>query len=324
MTARRPTALDDLPALALLLDVVDAGSFSRAAKKHGLTTSAVSKRIAQLEARLGMAVLVRTTRRISPTDAGRRLLARAERVLGELGDAEEELHELSRAPRGTLRVATSVGLGQSLVGRLAAEFVARHPEVTIAVSADEELVDLVAGQFDMAVRCGSIERSSLVVRKLTASKRILCASPAYLAEHGEPARLADLERHRCLRHELDAGGGVWKLWADGGEKAVTVRPVGGFYSDNPFVLREAVVAGAGIAFLPDFIVADDLRSGRVSRVLGEFSADRGWIYLAFPSARISKLARAFGDFVASNYQRPVAMPPSTGRTTPVTKGAPAR
>lgn len=317
--ASRPTALDDLPALGLLLDVVEAGSFSRAAQKRGLTTSAVSKRVSQLEARLGLALLIRNTRHLSATDAGQRVLARAARVLGDLADTERELSELAVAPRGILRVATSVGLGQSHVGRIVSEFVDRHPDVTVELAIDERIVDLVSGRFDLAVRCGTLRDSNLLLRKIVPTQRVLCASPEYLAKHGTPARPEDLGAHRCLRHVLEDGGRVWRFDAvepNGGAKAkgprdvAEVRIAGRFHADNPLVLRDAAVGGAGIAFLPSFVVADDLRAGRLDRVLPSLAAERGWVYLAFPSARPSKLARAFGDLVARRVSAALVAGPS--------------
>lgn len=298
--SRPPAALDDVPALALLVDVVELGSFSRAAKKRGLTTSAVSKRVAQLESRVGLSLLTRTTRGLSTTDAGRRLVARAVTVLDQLVDAETELAELSRAPRGVLRVATSVGLGQSLVGRLASEFVTTHPDASVELSVDESLVDLVAGRFDLAVRCGTMRDSTLKVKKLVPSRRVLCAAPSYLERRGTPSRARDLEKHECLRHVIEDGGKTWTLSpTNGGSGKLQSVPVGGsFHADNPFVLRDAAVAGAGIAFLPSFVVADDVRAGRLRVVLPELGAETGWVYLAFPGPKPSKLSRAFADFAS--------------------------
>lgn len=298
--SRPPAALDDVPALALLVDVVELGSFSRAAKKRGLTTSAVSKRIAQLEARVGIALLTRTTRGLSATDAGRRLVARATTVLSELVDAETELAELSRAPRGVLRIATSVGLAQSHVGRVASEFVTKHPDTSVELSVDEQIVDLVAGRFDVAVRCGVLRDSTLKAKKLVPSTRVLCASPSYLARRGAPTRAGDLAQHDCLRHVLEDGGRTWTLGnANGGRALLHVAVRGAFHADNPFVLRDAAVAGAGIAFLPSFVVAEDVRASRLRIVLPDLAAETGWVYLAFPGPKPSKVTRAFSDFASA-------------------------
>ncbi|MBS2017286.1 MAG: LysR family transcriptional regulator [Deltaproteobacteria bacterium] len=293
-----PPALDDLPALALLVDVVSLGSFSKAARRRGLTTSAVSKRVAQLEGRLGISLLTRTTRGLSPTDAGRRLVARSNHVLGELADAELELAELARAPRGVLRIATSIGLGQSHVGRVASEFVTKHPDASVELAIDERIVDLVAGRFDVAVRCGALRDSTLKVKKLVPSKRVLCAAPSYLARRGVPRRPSELAQHACLRHVIEDSGRTWTLGGADGER--TVRVGGGFHADNPFVLRDAARAGAGIAFLPSFVVADDVREGTLEVVMPDVAAETGWVYLAFASPRPSRLARAFADFAATS------------------------
>jgi DNA-binding transcriptional LysR family regulator len=293
--AHLPPALADVPALEIFIEVVQSGSFSRAARKRGLTTSAVSKRIAQLEARLGVQLLLRTTRRLSATDAGRRLAARAEVVIEQLADAERELSELSKMPRGVLRVATSVGLGQSHVGRLATEFISDHPQASVELSVDEQLIDLVKGRFDVAVRCGTAADSLMVMKKVVPARRILCAAPSYLAKNGTPQEADELAAHACLRYVLEDGGRTWRL---GGSFPREVRVTGGFHADNPFVLRDAAVAGAGIAFLPSFVVAQDLEAGRLAVVLESLAAETGWIYLAFPSQKPSKLARAFADFAA--------------------------
>jgi len=293
-----PSALDDVPSLALFLDVVEAGSFARAARTRGLTTSAVSKRIAHLEDRVGLRLLHRTTRRLAPTDAGRTLALRAERVLGALHDAEHDLAELAQAPRGVLRVATSVGLARSHVGRVVSDFVAAHGEVSIELEIDEAIVDLVAGHFDVAVRCGAMPDSSLTTRRIARARRVLCASPKYLTEKGTPARASDLAEHVCLRHALGDGGTTWRLGPKSAPEEVRVR--GGFHANDPFVVRDAAVAGLGVAFLPSFVVADDVRAGRLNVLLPQLATDTGAVYVVLPpNARPSPLTRAFVDHVAS-------------------------
>ncbi|NUP12522.1 MAG: LysR family transcriptional regulator [Polyangiaceae bacterium] len=292
MTSRSLLSFDAVPTLALFLDVVEAGSFSAAARRRGLTTSAVSKRIAQLEDRLGAPLLHRTTRRLALSDAGLRLRLHAERALRELEEAEGEIGELSRAPRGLLRVATSVSFGQMHMGTLASEFVARHRDVTIELSLEERFVDLVAERFDLGIRCGTPGDSSLKIRRLAPSRRVLCASPAYLRERGEPSSPADLELHNCLRHALEDAGRTWVF--DARPKPVQVRVRGTLRADNALVLRDAAIKGIGIALLPNFLVADDVRAGRLHIILDGLAAKAGHIYAVQPPSRQpSRLARAF-------------------------------
>ena len=331
MTTRSLLALDDVPALALFVDVVATGSLSGAARHCGLTTSAVSKRIAQLEHRLGVRLLNRTTRRIAPTDAGLRLERHAARMLRELQDTEVELMDLGRLPRGVLRVATSVSFGQMHIGVLASEFVAKHPDVTIELSLDEAFVDLVARRFDVAIRCGQMPDSSLTMRRLAPKRRLVCGSPDYLARRGVPLRPEDLTQHDCLCHGLDDAGRSW-TFGDPAEP-VRVRVAGSLHSDNPLVLRDAAVHGVGLVWLPNFVVAADVRAGRLRVVLEEFTIDHGSVYAAYPPGpQPPRLVRAFVAHLAERlpalldpgYQRPAVDPPSTASTTPVTKRASAR
>ncbi len=296
--SRSFVTLDAMPSLSVFLAVVETGSFVGAARQVGLTTSSVSKRIAHLERRLGVQLLHRTTRRLALTDAGLRLRGHAERILRGLEDAELELLELAQSPRGVLRVATSVSFGQLHLGTLASEFAAQHRDVRIEMSLDDAFVDLVAGGFDLAIRCGRMPDSSFVVRKLAPTRRLVCAAPSYVARCGAPSHPRDLVEHDCLRHGLDEDATVWTFRERG--QPLRIRVCGPVHANNLLVLRDAAANGAGIAMLPSFVVADHVRDGRLRVLLEYFTVDKGFVYALHPPGRQpSRVVRAFVTHLAN-------------------------
>lgn len=295
--SRSLVTLDAMPSLSVFLAVVENGSFARAARQAGLTTSSVSKRIADLERRLGVQLLHRTTRRLALTDAGTRLRGHAERILRGLEVAESELLDLAKSPRGLLRIATSVSFGQLYLGALASEFAKQHPDVRIEMSLDDAFVDLVAGGFDLAIRCGRMPDSSFVVRKLAPSRRLVCAAPAYLARRGVPKHPRELTAHDCLRHLRDEDATTWTFQERG--EPLRIRVSGPVDANNLLVLREAAASGAGIALLPSFVVADHVRDGRLRVLLEDFTVDKGFVYALHPPGRQpSRVVNAFVSHLA--------------------------
>lgn len=280
--------------------VVDAHSFSGAARLLGLTRSAVSRQIAALEDGLGVRLLNRTTRQLSTTEAGAVYYEHCVRILAEAAAAERAVMDLDEAPRGLLRINAPMSFGQGHLGAAVAEFMSRHPALRVELILDDRVVDLVADGFDVAVRIAELPPSTLVARKLAVNRRVLCASPAYLAAAGTPARPQDLTRHRCLAYTYLATGNDWRFRGEDGP--LTVRIDGAFAANNGDVLRQVALAGGGIMLSPTFIVGDDLRAGRLVPILADYvDADTG-IYAVYPQTRhLSPKVRALIDFLAARF-----------------------
>ena len=293
--------LDDLDAMAAFARIVEAGSFSAAARELGRSKSAVSKQIARLEDRLGVRLLNRTTRRLSLTEAGRSFHEGCRRMLAEAEAAERAMTYLSGAPRGTLRVNAPMSFGVLHVAPALAGFMRRYPEISVELVLDDREVDLVGEGFDVGVRIRALPDSSLVARRLAPFRRFVCAAPSYLAAHGAPEAPEDLPRHACLLYSYQAERSVWRLRGPSGERRIGVS--GRLTANNGGALRSAALAGLGLAFLPSFIVGDDLREGRLDRVLPDWStADDIAVHAIYPVGRnLSPKVRVFVDHLAERF-----------------------
>ena len=269
--------------------VVDAGSLTRAAKALGSTRSAISKSLARLEDHLGTRLLHRTTRHLNVTTAGHACYARCVRIVAEVTAAEHEARELGTTVHGTLRASCSLSLGWLLAPQIPA-FVARHPKLSLEVGLSESMIDLVREGVDVGIRLGRMPDSSLVARKLAPYRRVICASPTYLAKRSAPRTPPDLARHDCV---LRIGHDHWQF-RDG----VSVRVHGSYRADTPELLRQGALAGLGIAMLPSFLVTTDLAKGRLVAMLDDQIGDRAAIYAVYPPHRqLAPNLRAFLDFL---------------------------
>jgi DNA-binding transcriptional LysR family regulator len=296
--ARDLSSLDDLGALWLFVRVVEARSFTRAARLAGTTTSAVSKRMASLEARLGLRLLQRTTRAAAPTEAGLVLYQRSLGLLAEASATEDAVLAFRGKLVGTLRVSAAVTFGQTHIFPLVARFLELHPAVRVSLSLSDRSVDLVAEGIDVAVRAGRVVDSSLMSRKLAPDRRVVCATPQYLERFGTPRVPGDLRDHACLRHPLMLRSGGWPFVMPMGE--ITVAVNGRLDLDNVGSLREAALASMGLALIPAYAVGTDLREGRLRTVLDEFIPEAQpfralWVAgrqpLAYVQAFVEYLAR---------------------------------
>ena len=257
-----------LQAMAIFAHVVDDGGFTGAAARLGLSKSAVSKAVAGLEEHLGVRLLLRTTRKVRLTEAGERLHESCRRILAEAERAEIEVGSVHGRPRGTLRVNAPVVLGRRFVLPVALEFMALYPEVEVDLALQDDYVDLVATKTDVAVRVGRLVDSSLMARALAPATAHLVASPDYFARHGRPATPEALGTHRFLLYTLLAR--PEQLVLERAEERVVVRMRGPMRANNGEAIRDAALAGHGVAVLPDFIVADALASGRLETALDDW------------------------------------------------------
>ena len=293
--------MDKFQAVEVFAKVVEQGSFARAADRLEMSTSAVSRHVADLEAHLGARLLNRTTRRLSLTEAGSAFFERAVQLLADLEEAEERVAAAAVAPRGTLKLTTSISFGVRYLAPAIAAFATDQPQVRFDVELSDRLVDIVDEGFDLAVRIGTVGSQSLIGRQVGTSNAVCCASPSYLAARGTPRTPADLVRHACMSYEYTPTRDLWRF-TDGEGRPHDVRIAGPVHANNGQVLCALAVAGLGITLEPDFIVAPDIRAGRLVRLLGEFTAPAAGIHAVYPSRRhLSAKVRAFVDFLVAHF-----------------------
>jgi DNA-binding transcriptional LysR family regulator len=302
----------DVQMLVIFARVIQDRSFSRAAAELGTSTSAVSKRIARLEQLAGARLLARTTRHVAPTEAGLVLYERCLRILREVEEAELIVAGLTKAPRGLLRLSAPVYFGEVYVAPLIAELLQRELELRVELSLSDRFVDLVAEGFDLAVRIGALSGASLSARKLAVTPVVVCASPRYIARRGRPVAPKDLINHDCLRYSLDAVRHSWRFRGKKRE-AIVVPVTGPLEANHGGSLRQAAIAGLGLACLPSFYVAEALERGTLVTVLDEYCADELGVFAVYPEGKlVPPKTRVCIDYLAK------ALPASlvTGRDCP--------
>jgi DNA-binding transcriptional LysR family regulator len=276
--------MDRLGAMRTYRAVVEAGGFSAAARRLGLSKAAVSKQVAELEAHFGTALLQRTTRRLNTTDAGRRYFENCVRLLDELNEVEAEVRNAQAEPSGRLRISAPVNFGNAVLSPVICEVMQRHPKLEVQVELNDRFVDLIEEGFDVALRIRTnLPDSSLIARKLCRITRSVCAAPSYLKRVGTPKTPEELKEHTCLIYSLSTSPFEWKFGA--GNRTATVRVNGGVQSNNGQFLMSFLHAGLGIALLPDFTVGEDIRSGRLRRLLESYPVDPHDLYVVYPANR---------------------------------------
>jgi LysR family transcriptional regulator, transcriptional activator for dmlA len=281
--------------MAVFVAVVEGGSLAAAARSTGLTPSAVSKLVARLERGFGARLLRRTTRRMTITDAGQVFYERARGVLEELRSVEQEMASRDAAPRGRLRVSASLLLGQVQVLPLLLAFLKKAPALSLDLELTDRVVDMVGERIDVAVRVTSEPPAAFVARRVGTVQRLLCASPGYLRSAGTPRTPADLSEHSCLQLAGDVAE-AWSFRADRGGAPIGVRITPRLRFSNSAAVHEAAKAGLGIADLPSYLIEEDLRARRLSRVLTELLTPARDVYVVYAAGpllptRVREVAR---------------------------------
>ncbi|MDB5931172.1 MAG: transcriptional regulator, LysR family [Polaromonas sp.] len=280
------------------------GSFSAAARELDVTTPAISKRLAQMEARLGVLLLNRTTRRASLTPEGETYLAHARRILADIEDMEQLVSSAASAPKGLLRVNATLGFGRSHVAPLISGFVRRYPEVQVQLQLSVNPPALTDDAFDVCIRFGEPPDARVMARRIAPNRRLLCASPGYLAQHGTPAAPHDLTRHNCIGiRQGDEAYGIWRLSA--GKRTETVKVRGNLSTSDGEIAVSWALDGHGILMRAEWDIAKYLRSGRLVQVLENYRTPPADIHAVYPPRhQLSGRVRAFVDFLVAHFEKP--------------------
>jgi DNA-binding transcriptional LysR family regulator len=289
--------------MTVLVQVVDAGSFSAAARRLGVAKSVVSRRIAMLESRLEGSLFHRTTRQLSLTEMGHAYCARARRILDDVAEAEDAARSLQGELIGRLRLAAPMSFAHQHLSPAIAAFLTEHPRLEIELDLNDRHVDLVEEGFDLAVRIGVLQDSSMIARLLAPCHRVVCASPAYLASHGEPRTLEELEAldHRCLVYSNRPVSEQWRFRSEDGWRSVRVTAQR-LISNNGGALRDGAIAGLGLAVLPTFMASDAIVRGDLIAVLSGHPLSEPSIYAVWPPGRqLSTKARALVEALSSRF-----------------------
>ena len=289
--------------IATFVEVVARGSLSAAARAEGIAPAMIGRRLDALEARLGVKLLQRTTRKLVLTDEGTAFLEDCQRILSELEDAESAVAARSAKASGHLLVSAPAGFGRQHVAPLLPSFVAEHREVSVNLNLNDRLVDVVGEGIDVAIRIATLSDSSLVGVKLADNERVLVATPAYLKRHGTPRTLDDLSRHNCLAISSEGSQRGWTFRDNG--KTVTLKVPGNMVCNDGAVLHDWALAGKGIAWRSMWEVHAEIEAGKLKTVLDQYSAPGSDIYAVFAQRRHLPLRiRAFVDFLRHTYAQP--------------------
>ncbi|MEC4562668.1 LysR family transcriptional regulator [Pseudomonas inefficax] len=278
--------------MRIFAQVMEAGSFTAAADRLGMSKQSVSRRLMQLEERLGVRLLNRSTRRLDATPLGQHYYQSALRLLGEVQQVEHDISGQAQALRGTLRLSAPLSFAMAHLGCLLTEFLQLHPQVDVEVDLSDRAVDLIGEGYDLALRIGALEDSSLIARRIASVERVYCASPVYLETRGVPARPEQLAGHDCLPYGHSRQ--VQWQFSQGG-KARAIQVVGRMRANNGELLRDAAIAGMGVTYLPTFIVGQALADGRLVTVLDEWRPPALQLSAVYPQHR--QVARPVQGFV---------------------------
>ena len=292
--------MHDLERMAIFARVVEARSFSEAARRLGISKGAVSKAIAQLEHSVGARLLNRTTRSMSPTEAGSAFYEHCARIVEEQDQARAAVGRLHDDPRGLLRVSASVAFGTLHIAPALPQFLARYPEVRIDMAIGDRFVDLAEEGFDVAIRITREPAPNLVARRFAPVNRKIVATPGYFKRHGVPRKPADLSKHNCLTYTHFNPRDVWRLRGPGGDISVPIS--GNLRLNDDEALTAAVVGGLGVALLPTFLIGRALHVGKLRAVLSNYVPSERHIFAVYlPSRHVPAKLRAFIDFLVKRF-----------------------
>ncbi|WP_434569031.1 LysR family transcriptional regulator [Pseudomonas sp. Z3-8] len=286
--------------MRIFAQVMESGSFTAAADKLGLSKQFVSRKLMELEQRLGVRLLNRSTRRLDVTPLGQRYHEAALRLLSEVEQVEQGISGQTSEPRGTIRLSAPLSFAVAHLGSLLPLFLQRYPDVTVEVDLSDRSVDLLGEGYDLALRIGVLEDSTLIARRIASIERVYCASAAYLAQRGTPTRPEDLRTHDCLPY----GHSRQVQWRFAGKgKPLALEVVGRMRANNGDLLRDAAIAGMGITYLPTFILGEALRDGRLIQVLEGFETEPLTLSAVYPQHRqSSRPVRALVEFLREHMQ----------------------
>jgi len=295
--------MDKFESLRAFDRVVACGGFAAAAREMGLSRSAVNKLVIQLEGHLGVQLLQRTTRKVTPTEVGLAFCDRARAILAELEAAELAVSRLHEEPRGTLKINAPMSFGILHLGPAVADFMGRYPDLQVQLTLNDRLIDPIEEGFDVTVRISRPpDYTTLIYEAIAPVDRLLCASPGYLERAGTPTHPRELPNYSCLHYGYLATGNQWKLIGPDGEHTIPIR--GTLCSNNAQVLVETAVAGLGIILTPDFIAAKHLQRGTLRPILPDYRPPEIFLYVVYPPNRyLSAKIRLFADFLRDRFQR---------------------
>lgn len=294
--------MDKFQEMRVFSAVVDASSFVAAADSLGMSKAAVSRYVSELEQRLGVRLMHRTTRKLSLTPEGEVFLARCRDILANIESSEAEISTRSVTASGLLKVSLPVSFGIRHLAPLWSEFLADHPQVTLDVQLADRVIDLVDEGFDLAVRIARLPDSSLISRQLTSTRLVLCAAPSYLKRRGTPAHPSELAQHDVLGYSLMAMGDQWQFTGPEGPVCVKVRPR--MWTNNGDSCVAAALQGSGIQLQPTFLIDEELASGQLVEILPQFRSVELGIYAIYPSRKfVLPKVRAMVEFLANKLQR---------------------
>lgn len=294
--------MDTFSTVPVFTAVVELESFSEAARKLGITKSAVSKRISALEAHLGAQLIQRTTRKLSLTEAGEQYYNYIHRAKSLIQEGEDAINSLQGNPKGHLKVSIPMVFGQLHISPLLSEFLGHYPSISLSLSMDDQLVDLIDNGLDVVIRIGALSDSNLVARKLSPCHSVLCASPGYLKTHGKPKTLKDLKKHNCLFYSYFRAGVEWTF--EGPNGLERIKPEGNIQVNNSEVLKQLLLDDVGICQMPLFSVESELASGALVTILDQYHLPEHGIYAVYPQrAFIPAKLRAFLEFLEQKLSR---------------------
>ncbi|WP_024871998.1 LysR family transcriptional regulator [Tolumonas lignilytica] len=290
--------MDHLRNLSALIAVVECGSFVAAAQRMHSSKAAVSRYIQELETYLGVRLLQRSTRRIALTEAGRDYYQRTKQILVDLDDANSAVGANNASLVGNIRVNAPLTFGTRYLAPLWAEFMERHPSITLDIELNDRRVDLLEEGFDLAIRIGNLADSSLVSRRLSNSHAVLCASPAYLEKYGTPTTPEELAQHQAISYSYLPTGDIWHFYsAKQGERAINIKAR--MHTNNGDTIRAVVLAGQGIALQPIFQVGPDIQEGKLVTFMTEWAGPSFGIHAVYPSRKhLSLKVKTLIDYLA--------------------------